>query len=200
MRKTHQSPAQSRRHSPPNCSGGLFLHPRAVVYFRSDCGYAITVVACLHIEPYRRVHRERSVPAPELSHRDALSHHQGRGRGHRLLQEGLQRHRGHADGRGRTARSCTPRSRSAIASSCSARRCQEWGSTSPSTLGGSPVGICLYFPDVDDRFAAGRRRMARPRSGPCKDQFYGDRSGTIIDPFGHVWTIATHIEDVPEAK
>ena len=43
-------------------------------------------------------------------------------------------------------------------------------------------------------------RMARPRSEPVKDQFYGDRSGTITDPFGHVWTIATHNEDVRRGR
>jgi len=76
---------------------------------------------------------------------------------------------------------------------------KEYGSTSPSTLGGSPVGICLYFPDVDDRFALALKNGATEKR-PVKDQFYGDRSGTITDPFGHVWTIATHKEDVPEAE
>jgi PhnB protein len=65
----------------------------------------------------------------------------------------------------------------------------------PLSLGGSPVGICLYVPNVDAMFgaaiAAGGKALY-----PVKDQFYGDRSGTLIDPFGHKWTVATHIEDV----
>jgi PhnB protein len=66
---------------------------------------------------------------------------------------------------------------------------------SPQTLGGTPVSLMFYVPDVDARFA-----KALAAGGvvvnPLKAQFYGDRSGTIIDPFGHVWTIATHTEDV----
>ena len=54
---------------------------------------------------------------------------------------------------------------------------------------------CLYFPDVDARFALALANGATEKQ-PVQDQFYGDRSGTIVDPFGHVWTIATHIEDV----
>lgn len=71
----------------------------------------------------------------------------------------------------------------------------KWGATAPTSLGGSPVGICLYFPDVDARFATALANGATEKKA-VQDQFYGDRSGTIIDPFGHVWTIATHIEDV----
>jgi PhnB protein len=69
------------------------------------------------------------------------------------------------------------------------------GFRGPHALGGSPVGICLYVPDVDARFAkavAAGSKVVKP----VQDQFYGDRSGTITDPFGHVWTIATHVEDV----
>ncbi len=71
----------------------------------------------------------------------------------------------------------------------------KWGAQSPQTLGGSPVGLCLYFPDVDARFATALAAGATVER-PVKDQFYGDRSGTLVDPFGHKWTIATHIEDV----
>ena len=71
----------------------------------------------------------------------------------------------------------------------------QWGATAPTTLGGSPVGLCLYFPDVDARFAAALANGAQVKR-PVQDQFYGDRSGTVVDPFGHVWTVATHIEDV----
>jgi PhnB protein len=71
----------------------------------------------------------------------------------------------------------------------------EMGFRSPQALGGSPVGILLYVTDVDSRFeqavAAGATVMR-----PVRNEFYGDRTGTLIDPFGHVWTIATHIEDV----
>jgi PhnB protein len=71
----------------------------------------------------------------------------------------------------------------------------QWGATAPTSLGGSPVGLCLYFPDVDARFGLAVASGASVKK-PVQDQFYGDRSGTVIDPFGHVWTIATHIEDV----
>ena len=68
---------------------------------------------------------------------------------------------------------------------------------SPQALGGSTVSMLFYVPDVDARFA---RAMAAGATvmKPLQDQFYGDRSGTISDPFGHVWTIATHTEDVSE--
>ncbi|HKS09436.1 MAG TPA: VOC family protein [Pyrinomonadaceae bacterium] len=71
----------------------------------------------------------------------------------------------------------------------------EMGSVSPVTLGGSPVGIMIYVDDVDTIF-----KQAIDAGGvekkPVQDQFYGDRSGTLADPFGHVWTVATHKEDV----
>jgi PhnB protein len=71
----------------------------------------------------------------------------------------------------------------------------EMGYRAPHSIGGTPVSIVLYVPDVDARFkkaiAAGAESLR-----PVQDQFYGDRSGTLVDPFGHVWTIATHKEDV----
>ena len=71
----------------------------------------------------------------------------------------------------------------------------EMGYKSPKTLGGSPVSIMIYLEDVDTVFkqaiAAGGKEQR-----PVKDQFYGDRSGTLEDPFGHVWHVATHKEDV----
>jgi PhnB protein len=71
----------------------------------------------------------------------------------------------------------------------------QMGAVSPQTIGGTPVGICLYVKDVDSLFkqaiAAGGKEER-----PVMNQFYGDRSGTLIDPFGHKWTIATHVEDV----
>jgi PhnB protein len=71
----------------------------------------------------------------------------------------------------------------------------EFGNKSPQSLGGSPSGLCLYVPDCDAVFARALSAGATVMK-PLADQFYGDRSGTVIDPFGHVWTIATHIEDV----
>jgi PhnB protein len=71
----------------------------------------------------------------------------------------------------------------------------ERGHKSPQTLGGTPVGIAIYIEGVDAVFnravAAGAKVVM-----PVKDQFYGDRSGTLTDPFGHQWTLATHVEDV----
>ncbi|CAN5160299.1 Dot/Icm type IV secretion system effector PhnB [soil metagenome] len=71
----------------------------------------------------------------------------------------------------------------------------ELGFRGPRALGGTPVSIMIYVRDVDAQFRnaidAGAQEMK-----PLQDQFYGDRSGTLRDPFGHVWTVATHIEDV----
>jgi PhnB protein len=66
---------------------------------------------------------------------------------------------------------------------------------SPETLGGSPVSLMIYVEDVDTVF---KRAIAAGASEqkPVQDQFYGDRSGSLTDPFGHVWHIATHKEDV----
>lgn len=69
------------------------------------------------------------------------------------------------------------------------------GHTSAASLGASPVSLYLYIPDVDnvvERAVAAGAKILRP----VQDQFYGDRSGFIQDPFGHLWGIATHIEDV----
>lgn len=77
-----------------------------------------------------------------------------------------------------------------------ADECAEWDARGPQTVGGSPVLIMLYLENVDEvvhRAVAAGARLFKP----VQDQFYGDRSGTITDPFGHKWTIATHIEDVP---
>ena len=71
----------------------------------------------------------------------------------------------------------------------------EMGHKSPESLGGSPVSILLYVPDVDKTFAQALKAGGKELQ-PLKDQFYGDRSGTLTDPFGHVWTVATHKEDV----
>jgi PhnB protein len=69
------------------------------------------------------------------------------------------------------------------------------GYRGPHTLGGSSVSILLYLEDVDDVFERAVRAGGKVLR-PVADQFYGDRSGTLEDPFGHVWTVATHVEDV----
>ncbi len=75
----------------------------------------------------------------------------------------------------------------------------EYGGTSPETLGGSPVNIHLYVEDVDRFFQQALAAGAKERK-PIMDQFYGDRSGQLEDPFGHLWWVATHKEDVPPAE
>jgi PhnB protein len=72
----------------------------------------------------------------------------------------------------------------------------QMGHRSPKSIGGTGVSLMVYIEKVDEVFkraiAAGAKELQ-----PIKDQFYGDRSGTLQDPFGHEWTLATHIEDVP---
>jgi len=75
----------------------------------------------------------------------------------------------------------------------------EWGNRSPETLGGSPVFLMIYVPDVDAAFARALAAGATEVK-PVENQFYGDRSGTLMDPFGYQWTLATHFEDVSEAE
>jgi len=69
------------------------------------------------------------------------------------------------------------------------------GYVSPQALGGTPVSLMIYVEDVDKTY-----KQAISSGGvevkALQDQFYGDRSGTLKDPFGHVWTVATHKEDV----
>ena len=72
----------------------------------------------------------------------------------------------------------------------------EMGYRGPRSMGGSSVSIMLYVDDVDtifDRALSAGATVQRP----IANQFYGDRSGKLEDPFGHVWTVATHVEDVP---
>jgi len=71
----------------------------------------------------------------------------------------------------------------------------EMGYRGPKTLGGSPVSLLLYVEDVDvvvEKALASGATLLRP----VADQFYGDRTATLVDPFGHTWTVATHVEDV----
>ena len=69
------------------------------------------------------------------------------------------------------------------------------GVRSPKTIGGTPVTMTLYVEDVDDVFTRATDAGATVLS-PVKNQFYGDRTGQFEDPFGHRWSIATHVEDV----
>ena len=72
----------------------------------------------------------------------------------------------------------------------------DMGHRSPTSLGGTPVSLLVYVENVDQvvaqALAAGAKELR-----PVADQFYGDRVGMVADPFGHVWSIATHVEDVP---
>ena len=72
----------------------------------------------------------------------------------------------------------------------------DMGHRSPASLGGTPVSMLVYVENVDQvvaqALAAGAKELR-----PVADQFYGDRVGMVADPFGHVWSIATHVEDVP---
>ncbi|MFA5958272.1 VOC family protein [Hyphomicrobium sp.] len=71
----------------------------------------------------------------------------------------------------------------------------EWGSSSPLTLGGSPVTLHLYVADVDAFVARAVKAGAILRM-PVEDMFWGDRYGIIEDPFGHKWSVATHLRDM----
>ena len=75
----------------------------------------------------------------------------------------------------------------------------EMDAVGPKTVGGTPVSIHVYVEDFDGAFEraieAGAKALA-----PVEDKFYGDRSGSFEDPFGHHWNVATHVEDVPEEE
>ena len=75
----------------------------------------------------------------------------------------------------------------------------EMKSLSPTTIGGTPVSLYLYVEDVDKTF-----NLAVAEGGkslfPVQDRFYGDRHGSIQDPFGHIWSIATHIKDLTKEE
>lgn len=73
--------------------------------------------------------------------------------------------------------------------------CQESPILNPQALGGSSVGLHVYVDDVDALFAQALRAGAKEIK-PVADQFYGDRTGTLEDPYGHVWFLATHKEDL----
>ena len=71
----------------------------------------------------------------------------------------------------------------------------EQGHRGPKSVGGTPVGILLYVEDVDAMFRKAIS-LGATETRPVEDQFYGDRSGSLTDPFGHNWMISTHVEDV----
>ena len=75
----------------------------------------------------------------------------------------------------------------------------DWDMKGPPALDGTPVSLAVYVENVDEVFqravSAGGEEVR-----PVQDQFYGDRTGTLRDPYGHVWTIATHTEDLEPAE
>ena len=73
------------------------------------------------------------------------------------------------------------------------------GYKSPQSIGGTPVSIMLYVENVDETVERAVSEGAKITKA-VEDQFYGDRNGTISDPFDHVWTISTHVEDVSPAE
>lgn len=75
----------------------------------------------------------------------------------------------------------------------------QWGSLGPKSLKGSPVTIHLYVPDADNVFETAIAAGATAKM-PIADMFWGDRYGVLTDPFGHSWSIATHVRDVTPAE
>ena len=75
----------------------------------------------------------------------------------------------------------------------------EMGAKSPKSYGGSPVTIGLYVPDVD-AVVTRALKAGGTLKRPVENQFYGDRAGSVTDPFGHVWHVSTHVEDVPHEE
>jgi PhnB protein len=71
----------------------------------------------------------------------------------------------------------------------------EFGSASPTTIGGSPMGLHIYVDGVDAAFDRAVKAGAQVEM-PVMDQFWGDRYGRLKDPFGHKWSIATHVKDM----
>ncbi len=71
----------------------------------------------------------------------------------------------------------------------------EMGYLGPTRRGGASIGLMIYVDDVDAVFDRAVKAGATVEK-PVQNQFYGDRSGTLVDPFGHRWSVATHVEDV----
>jgi PhnB protein len=76
-----------------------------------------------------------------------------------------------------------------------ADECPDMNVRSPEAFGGTPVALLLYVEDVDAVAESAVAAGAKITS-PLEDKFYGDRMGQLVDPFGHIWAIATHTEDV----
>ena len=74
-----------------------------------------------------------------------------------------------------------------------------WGMLSPLSLGNSPVGLHLYVADVDAAYAQAIREGAKSLGEPTTE-FWGDRMGRFVDPFGHKWTVATRVEEVSDEE
>jgi PhnB protein len=72
----------------------------------------------------------------------------------------------------------------------------DMGHLGPKNRGGTTVSLMVYVPDVDSAFKQALDAGAT-ETRPVENQFWGDRMGTLTDPFGHVWSLATHVEDVP---
>lgn len=80
-----------------------------------------------------------------------------------------------------------------------AEECPEMACRSPGALGGTPVFLHLYVEDVDT-FAKKAVNAGAKMIRPLENKFYGDRACALADPFGHMWYVATHVEDVPPAE
>lgn len=75
----------------------------------------------------------------------------------------------------------------------------DMGGTSPKSVGGTPVTVMVYVADVDDVFKRALDSGAT-EVRPVENQFYGDRSGQFKDPWGHLWYVSSHVEDVSEEE
>lgn len=77
----------------------------------------------------------------------------------------------------------------------------DFGALAPGTIGGSPVKFLLYVDDCDAAFTRAVAQGAT-ETRPVKDQFYGERQGSLVDPFGHGWTLSTRVDkvDAPEMQ
>ncbi len=75
----------------------------------------------------------------------------------------------------------------------------EWGALGPKARGGTPVTIHLYVEDAEALFARAVAAGAEARM-PVSETFWGDRYGQVVDPFGHVWSIATHVQDLTDEQ
>ena len=76
-----------------------------------------------------------------------------------------------------------------------ADECPQFGNQSPQSLEGTPVSLLLYVEDVDSAFKRATTAGATVKQ-PLENKFYGERAGCVMDPFGHHWTLMTHVEDV----